>query len=73
MRTTEGELLRGLAAAWGGSINHVIRLENALQVKRFRPLFGEHLLTGRQSRRQKEKPLSNENGLSVTTVSARVT
>ena len=34
MRTTEGELLKGLAAAWGGSINHVIRLGNALQDKR---------------------------------------
>ena len=34
MRTTEGGLLRGLAAAWGGSINHVIRLENVLQEKK---------------------------------------
>jgi hypothetical protein len=59
-------LLRGLAAAWCGSINHVIRLENALQVKRFRPLFGEHYAHRKPKSSAKEKPLSNENGLSVT-------
>ena len=37
-RTTEGGLLKGLAAAWGGSINHVIRVENALQDKRLQAI-----------------------------------
>ena len=31
-------MLKGLAAAWGGSINHVIRLENALQAKRLQAI-----------------------------------